>query len=187
MVTRVPGREAVSLREVIEELMNIGFDRTDISVVAGCGAIEHEFDAMPEDIIHLVGEPDVPCAAYLEHGALVQAKAVIIGALVHAAAIAAIVPAVSFDATLMTTIAAAIVAACLGGLIGAMACQLIDRHHNDYVNQQLSRGGLLWVSTMTNTLETRACHILQRHAARNVQVSDAAYAAPNFTNAMNLG
>ncbi len=141
--------------------MDIGFDRTDISVVAGCGAIEHEFGTMPNDISHLVGEPDVPRAAHVEHAALVQAKA---------------------------AIAAAVGAACLGGFIGAMSSRLIDRHHNYYVNQQLSRGGLLlWVSAATNALETQACRILQRHAARHVQVRDAAYVAPNFANAINLG
>jgi hypothetical protein len=195
LVTRVPVREAVgvlrderSLREVIEELVDVGFDRSDFSVVARCGVVEHELGAMPDDITHLVGEPDAPRAIYVEHTALVQAKAAIIGAFVYAATMAAIIPAVSFDASLMTTIAAAVGAACLGGFIGAMSTRLIDRHHNNYVNQQLVRGGLLlWVSTATRTLEARAYRILQRHAARHVQVRDAAYAAPNFANAINLG
>jgi len=70
LVTNVPVWEAVGelrdgmyLREVIEELMCEGFDRTDISVVAGCGVVVRELSAMPDDATNPVGEPDVPRAA----------------------------------------------------------------------------------------------------------------------------
>ncbi len=59
-----------------------------------------------------------------------------------------------------------------GGALLALA-GLIDRHHVQYLQEQLERGGLLlWVRTEDAEHEKRAREILERYSARDMHVHD---------------
>ena len=73
-----------------------------------------------------------------------------------------------------------------GGLIGAGLSRLLDRHHAEYLQEQLTRGGLLlWVRTQDEAHESRATVILERHSADDVHIHDLPAAEFAFTGGVS--
>lgn len=194
-MTSIPVREAVgvlhdepSLRDAVDELLISGFDRADISVVAGRRSVESKFGVMYDDVTHLEDEPEAPRAVYVGCDSRTEAKVAVVGGLAYLGAIGAIGWVVASGGTLAATVAGAVIVGGFGGLVGGLVSNILDQHHAAYVDQQLARGGLLlWISTADRDCEARACQILKRHAARDVHVHDLAHAGPNLAGATNLG
>ena len=192
-MTGGPLREAVgvlqdesALRAAVDELLISGFDRSDISVVAGRRSVERKFGAMYDDVTDLEDEPEAPVTAYIGCDSRTEAKAAVVGGLVYVGAVGAVGAMVASGGTLAASFAAAAIAGGVGGLIGGAISKYLDRHHAEYVDQQLTRGGLLlWVHTADRDREVRACQILKRQAARDVHVHDVVHAKPNVVSGVS--
>ena len=192
-MTSGPLREAVgvlqdesALRAAVDELLISGFDRSDISVVAGRRSVERKLGAMYDDVTDLEDEPDAPVTVYVGCDSRTEAKAVVVGGLVYVGAVGAIGTVVTSGGTLAAAFTAAAIAGGVGGLIGGVISKFLDRHHAEYVDQQLTRGGLLlWVHTADRDHEVRACQILKRQSARDVHVHDIVHAKPNVVSGVS--
>ena len=110
-------REAVAvfqnendLQAAIDELESHGFDRADISLLAGEQAIEQKLGHKYEKVAQLEDDPDVPRAAYVSTEAIGDAEGSLIGAPLYIAATAAAGAILVSGGTLAAAIAGAVVA-----------------------------------------------------------------------------
>ncbi len=118
-----------------------------------------------------------PVSGYVDCESRTAAKAVVVGGLFYVGAVGAAGSVVASGGTLVAAVEGAAIAGGVGGLIGVVLAILLHQHDAGYVGQQLARGGLLlWVRTADRDRETRACQILKRQAALDVDVRDVVHA-----------
>lgn len=173
-------REAVAvlddekmLEAAIDDLMSAGFDRAEISLLAGAEAVERELGHRYRRVADLEDDAGVPRAFYVSKEAIGDAEGALVGGLLYVGAVAAAGAVVATGGTLAAVITAASLAGGAGGLIGATLAKLVGDHHATHLQEQLDRGGLLlWVRTRDMAHEERATAILRRHSAHDVHVHD---------------
>ncbi len=185
-----PGKEesagSVTIREAVavfhsrdsfeaaaDELMNSGFDRSELSLLASPRAIEEKLGHLYEKVGELEDDPRVPRVAYAGRDSLVEARTGIVGGLAYVGALAAVGAVVASGGTLAWAIAAALAAGGSGTVIGGLLARMIGRDRAKSLEQQLEKGGLLlWVRVRDEEHEGRAIAILDRHSADDVHVHD---------------
>lgn len=162
--------DAETLEAAIDDLESHEFDRAQLSLLAGRHAVEEKLGHRYAKAAEVEDDPEVPRTAYVSREAIGDAEGALIGGLVYVGAAGAVVATAG---TLATAIVAATLSGAAGGLIGSALANLVDRHHADYLQDQLERGGLLlWVRTFDAPQEKLAVEILERHSAEDVHVHD---------------
>lgn len=165
--------DLASLEAAIDELLSSGFDRDELSLLASEKTVEKKLGTRYERVEQMEDDPDAPRTAYVSRESLGDAEGGLVGGLLYVGAAAAAGAVVASGGTLAAAIAAAAAAGGAGGVIGAALAYLIDRHHADFLQEQIDRGGiLLWVRTVDEKAETRATEILKKHSAHDVHVHD---------------
>ncbi len=163
--------DAESLQTAIDDLLSHGFDRAEISVLAGHDAVARTLGHDYTDVRSLEDDPQVPTTAFVPKESLGDAEGAVIGTFLYLPAVIGTVAVVASGGTLAAAIAAAAVGAGVGGGIGTLLSRLIERHHANYLEDQLKRGGLLlWVRTRDGDHEARAQEVLKRHSAGDVHL-----------------
>jgi outer membrane lipoprotein SlyB len=162
-----------SLQEAIDELLSSGFDRAELSLLAGEHAVEEKLGHRYRKAAELEDEPRVPRSAYVSVESIGDAEGGLIGGLMYIGAVVAGGAVVASGGTLAGAFLAAAMAGGAGGLFGTALAKLIDHHHADYLQRQLDKGGLLlWVRTRDLDHEQRAKRILERHSGDDVHVHE---------------
>jgi len=161
------------LQEAIDELLSSGFDRAELSLLAGEHAIEEKLHDRYRKVAELEDDPRVPRTAYISLESIGDAEGGLIGGLMYIGAVVAGGAVVASGGTLAGAFLAAAMAGGAGGLFGSALAKLIDYHHADYLQGQLDKGGLvLWVHVRDPEHEQRAKRILERHSGEDVHVHD---------------
>jgi hypothetical protein len=162
-----------SFQSAVEDLMSAGFDRAELSLLAGARAIEEKLGHAYQRIQELADDPTVPRAAYVGNHSLAEGRTGVIGGLAYIGAIVGAGAVVASGGTLAAAIAAAAIAGGGGGLVGGWAAQYLGRDRGEALQRQLDHGGLLlWVHVRDAAHEQRAVEILARHGAEDVHVHD---------------
>ncbi len=162
-----------TLQSAVDELLISGFDRAQMSLLAGHRAVEEKLGHMYERVAEVEDDPEAPHIAYIGSDSRVEAEAGLIGGLAYVGAVATVGAIVASGGTVAAALLGAAAAGGAGGLIGAGLASFIDQHHADYLEEQLSRGGLLlWVNTPDEDHERRASDILRRHSADDIHVHE---------------
>jgi outer membrane lipoprotein SlyB len=162
-----------SLQEAIDELLSSGFDRAELSLLAGEHAVEENLGHRYRKVGELEDDPRVPRTAYVSLESIGDAEGGLIGGLMYIGAVVAGGAAVASGGTLAGAFLAAAMAGSAGGLLGSALAKLIDYHHADYLQRQLDKGGLvLWVHVCDPEHEERAKRILERRSGEDVHVHD---------------
>lgn len=160
-----------SLEAAIDELESSGFDRAQLSLLAGQDAVEEKLGHIYDKVSELEDDPKVPRTAYVSTEAVGDAEGALVGALLYVGAVATAGAIVATGGALATAITGAVLTGGAGALIGSSLAGLVGRQHGDYLQQQLDRGGLLlWVRVVDAAHEKRATSILARHSAHDVHV-----------------
>jgi hypothetical protein len=160
---------AERLESAIDDLLSSGFDRAQLSMLAGEQAVRTKLAGRYRSTAELTDEPAAPRAAVISSAAIGDAEGGLIGALAYVGATAAVGVIVLAGGTLGATIAAAVLAGGAGGLIGTALARLVGHHHAAYLEDQIANGGLLlWVRAANAADEQRALAIVTRHAADQV-------------------
>jgi hypothetical protein len=137
---------AEDLEAAIEELLRSGFDRAQLGLLASERAIEDKLKHRYRRVTELADDPTVPRIAYVSTAAVGDAKGALIGGLTYVGATAAIGAIVMSGGALAVTLIAALVAGGTGTLLGSILARLVGRHHAEYLNNHIAKGGLLlWV------------------------------------------
>ena len=161
-----------SLQAAVDELQASGFDRSEISLLAGEHAVEAKLGHVYQKVKELEDDPKVPRAAFIGRDSMVEARVGVIGGLAYVGALAAVGVIAASGGTLAAAIIGA-VAAGGGGLIGSVASRWLGRDRAKEVQAQLDKGGLLlWVRIRDGDHEQRAMEILGKHSADDVHVHD---------------
>jgi hypothetical protein len=160
-------------QSAVDDLMSAGFDRAELSLLAGARAIEEKLGHAYRKIEELEDDPKVPRAAYVSNHSLAEGRTGVIGGLAYVGAVVGAGAVVASGGTLAAAIAAAAIAGGGGGLVGGWAAQYLGRDRGQALQDQLDRGGLLlWVHLRDAARERRAVEILKRHGAEDVHVHD---------------
>jgi hypothetical protein len=173
-------REAVAVFDTadefdaaIEDLMSAGFDRADISLLAGQHAVEEKLGHRYRRVADVEDDPNVPRTYYVEESDVAEAEAGVVGALMYIGAAATAGAVVASGGTLAGVIMAAALAGTAGGLIGSVLAGIIGSRHAEHLHEQLEAGGLLlWVHLRDAAHEARAVEILKRHTGHDIHVHD---------------
>ncbi|MCC3305894.1 hypothetical protein [Sneathiella sp. HT1-7] len=160
-----------SLQAAIDELESSGFDRADLSLLAGETTVEEKLGHAYTKVAELEDNPDVPTIAYIPTESIGEAEGALIGTPMYiAAATTAGIMAVA-GGPIALTIAAVAAAGAAGGLIGTVLATFLDKHHADYLQDQLDHGGLvLWVRARDEPHGQEAVTILKKHSAHDVHL-----------------
>lgn len=160
-----------TLQDAIDELLSSGFERAELSLLAGEHTIEEKLGHKYEKIGELEDDASVPTSAYVSTESVGDAEGGLVGGLMYIGATAAAGAIVASGGTLAAAVAAAALAGGAGGLIGSFLAKWVGDHHAHYLQEQLDHGGLLlWVRTWDAQDEKRAVEIMRRHTGRDVHV-----------------
>jgi len=171
-------REAVAvfqstdaLQDAIDDLLSSGFNRAELSLLAGEKAVEEKLHHAYQKVQELEDNPDTPKVAYVSTESVGDAEGALVGALVYVGAVVAAGAVVATGGTMAAALGAAVIAGGGGGLIGSAFAKMIGESHADYLQGELDRGGLLlWVRTWDAEHEARAVQILKKHSGQDVHV-----------------
>jgi hypothetical protein len=159
------------LEAAIDELLSSGFDRAEISLLAGEGAVARELGGRFRPVAELADDPGVPRAAFVSTEAIGDAEGGLIGGLAYLGATAGIGAVVMSGGALAATVGAAILAGGAGGLVGSVLARWVGHHHAAHLQSQIENGGLLlWVRAWNEGDEGGATSIIAKHAADHVHV-----------------
>jgi hypothetical protein len=165
--------DAETLDDAIEELLVAGFDRAEISLLAGEKAVVEKLGHRYQRVRELEDDPNVARAAYVEKDSIVEGRAGMVGGMAYVGALAAVGVIVASGGTLGAAILGATLAGGGGGLLGTVVAGWLSRRHADHIEEQLKKGGLLlWVHIKDDEHEKRARKILETHSAADVHVHD---------------
>jgi hypothetical protein len=160
---------AERFESAIDELLSSGFDRAELSLLAGERAIEAKLPGRYRPATEMADDPSVPRAAFVSSAAIGDAEGGLIGALAYVGASVAVGVIVMSGGALPATIAAAVIAGGTGGAIGSALARWLGQHHANYLHEQIDNGGLLlWARAPNAAREERATAIMERHQADNV-------------------
>ena len=163
--------DAVSLEAAIDDLESSGFDRAEISLLAGENAVVEKLGHHYARVTELEDDPEVPRSAFVSTQSIGDAKGALVGGLVYVGAVAAAGAMVASGGSALAAVIAASALGGAGGLIGTTLGQMVERHHADYLREQIDRGGLLlWVHARDDAHQQRAKAILSRHSAHDVHI-----------------
>jgi hypothetical protein len=162
-------RKGDDLEAAIDALLSSGFDRAQLSLLAGERAIQDKLEHRYGRVAELADDPAAPRAAYVSAAAIGDAKGALIGGLTYVGATAAIGAVVMSGGALAATLMAAMVAGGTGTLLGSILARLVGRHHAEYLHRQIERGGLLlWVRAWEPADEPLAIRILRKYGGDGV-------------------
>lgn len=171
-------KTAGTLQEAIDDLMSSGFDRAELSLLAGEHAVEEKLGHKYQKVTELEDDAAVPRCCYVSTESIGGAEGGLIGGLLYVGAVAAAGAIVASGGTFAAAITGAALAGGAGGLIGSVLARLVGDHHAHYLQEQLEHGGLLlWVRTRDAEHEKRAVDILRKHSGLDVHVHAIPWAA----------
>jgi hypothetical protein len=162
---------ANDLQAAIDELLSSGFDRAELSLLAGQNAVNEKLGGGFADARALEDDPAVPRSAYVSPEAIGDAQGGVVGALAYAGATIAAGMIIMSGGTIVAAIVAATLVGGAGGAAGALLAKWLGDHHARYLQTQIDHGGLLlWVRTRDVKAEERALRILRRHSSGDAHV-----------------
>ncbi len=163
----------IDLRSAIDALLTSGFNRADLSLLAGEKALREKLAGLYQNVQELEDDPETPHVAYVSKETIGEAEGAVIGAPMYIAGATAAGVVAAAGGPLATGLAAITAAAGAGAALGAVFARMIGRRHADYIEKQLDHGGiLLWVRTWDLQDETTATRILKAHSAHDVHIHD---------------
>ncbi|MGH6943470.1 MAG: hypothetical protein ACREH6_04505 [Geminicoccaceae bacterium] len=162
-----------ALLAAVEDLMKAGFDRAELSLLAGERTVQEKLGRAYEKVDDLEDDGTVPRIAFVGNHSEAIGRVGIIGGLAYIGATVAAGAVVASGGALAATIAAAAIAGGGGGVLGAFTARLLGRERARGLQHQLDHGGLLlWVHCRDEEHERRATDILTRTGAEHVHIHD---------------
>lgn len=164
-------KDAAVLQAAIDDLLESGFDRAELSLLASEQAVEEKLGHHYQKVGSRADDPVIPRAAYISPEAIGGAEGGLIGVLMYVGAMAAAGAIVASGGTLTAIIVGAALTGGVGGLIGSILAKWVGEDHAQHLQHHVDHGGLLlWVRTWTPADEARAISILTRHSGEKTHI-----------------
>jgi hypothetical protein len=165
--------DADSLHAAIDELREHGFMRQELSILAGDKAVKAKLSHIYSHVEDAEDDPAAPRTIFVPSETIGEAQGAVISLPLYIAAMTATGIVVASGGTLLSAILAATAAGTAGAAIGGIFAGMIAKHHADFIQAQIDKGGLLlWVHLRSPDLEETAKDILSRHAAHDVHIHE---------------
>jgi hypothetical protein len=167
-----------ALDAAVDDLLEGGFDRADISLLASERAVADKLGHAYQRVAELEDDPSAARVAYVAREDYGAAEGGLISGLVYVGALAGAGAVVASGGALGGVLLTAALSGGAGGAAGVALARWIDRQRAERLNEQLKKGGLLmWVHVRSEKAEARAKAVLERHGAEDVHGHDLARAA----------
>ena len=162
--------DVASLDDAVAALMNAGFKKDDISLLASEAAVEAKLGHRYQRVEELEDDPKAPRVVYRTLADLADHERSIANSLTVLPAVIAAGTVVASVGVVAAVIAGAAVS---GAVLSTVLAKWLDKSHADHLQEQLERGGLLiWVSTPTLDKRDTAVRILMNYATSDVHVHE---------------
>lgn len=162
---------ADDLQQAIDDLLNSGFDRAELSLLATEAAVDAKLGHAYRKVEALEDDPSVPRTCYVSPESVGDAEGALVGSLLYVGGLAAAGAVVASGGALAAAFGAAALVGGAGGMVGAALASLVGDSHARHLQEHLAHGGLLlWVRTRTTGHERLAMDILRRHSGRDAHV-----------------
>jgi hypothetical protein len=169
---------SADLQAAIDELLNAGFDRAELSFLASADTVEEKLGHAYRKVSDIADDPDTPRTTYVSTEEIGDAQGGLIGGLFYIGALVAAGAVVVSDGSLAAAFAAAAVSGGAGGYIGSLLGGVLGHHHANHLQEQIDKGGLLlWVHARDPGREARSIAILRTYCGDDVHVHETAIAA----------
>jgi hypothetical protein len=167
-----------ALEAAIDDLLEGGFDRAHISLLASERAVAEKLGHAYERVAELEDDASAARVGYVSKEDYGAAEGGLISGLVYVGALAGAGAIVASGGALGGVLLTAALSGGAGGAVGIALARWIDRRRAEGLNEQLRKGGLLmWVHASSDALEARAKEILGRHGAEDVHGHELGHAA----------
>jgi hypothetical protein len=162
-----------ALQAAVDELLHNGFDRAEISMLAGEEVVERKLGHVYEKVSELEDDPNAPRIGFVGRDSLTEGRASAIGTLGYVGAVAAVGAVVASGGALAWVLLAGAAAGGGGAALGGLLAKAFGRGRAKDIEAQINKGGLLlWVRTCSQDREARATEILKKHGAEDVHVHE---------------
>jgi hypothetical protein len=173
-------REAVGIfnspqdvEHVVRDLMTVGFDRADISILATEETVRDKLGRYYQDTHAAADDPRAPRQSWAEPESRAVGQTALTGVLGYIGAVTAGGVAFATGGAAALVIAAGVIGGGVSGGIGFGLGRLIDDEVADSLETQLEHGGIVvWVKVEDEDEASTAGAVLTRHAAQDVHVHD---------------
>jgi hypothetical protein len=164
--------DADNMQDAIDALLSSGFDRAELSLLASEETVDEKLGHKYQKVAELEDDAAVPRTRYyVSQEAISEGEYVFTGGLVLLGTLGTVGIIVASGGTLAAAITGAALGAGSGGILGELLARFIGAQHAEYIQEQLSHGGLLvWVRCLNPEREKSAMEILAKHSARDVHV-----------------
>lgn len=161
--------DAKSLESAAQELMNQGFDRSLLSLIATESVLAEKLGGHLDTSKSLVDSDDAPRIAYTDHSELSLGQGAIISGLFYLGAMIGTGVVFASGGAPLVALIAATVGGVSGGGIGAALSNRLGQAVADKVSDEVARGGIiLWVRTVDAEHEALALKIMRDSGASDV-------------------
>jgi hypothetical protein len=166
-------RSREELETAVEALLQGGFDRADIDLMASVDAVKEKLGGLYAPVEELADVSDVPRRAFLAREDVIIPMAAAGGILTYLGAVAGAFGVVASGGALALAIAAAGVGGAAAGGLAALIGRALGREQARELERQMAAGGLvLWVRVRSPEREEKAQQILKDHGAEGVRVHE---------------
>ena len=165
--------DAENLQAAIDELSEHGFMRQELSILADDKAVKAKLSHLYRFVEDAEDDPAAPRTIFVPSETIGEAQGAVISVPLYIAAMTATSIVVASGGTLLSAILAATAAGTAGAAIGSIFAGMIAKHHADFIQDQIDKGGLLlWVHLRSPDLEEPAKEILSKYAAHDVHIHE---------------
>lgn len=171
-------REAVArfqdpetFQQAIDDLLVHGFDRADLSLLAGERLIEKALHHAYATTRELEDNPDTPVMAYSSRESMGDVEGAIIGGCAYLGTLLCLVPTLAFGGGVYAAVGMAAAGAFAGAALGVIFARMLAVRQAARVASEIGHGGLLlWVRVPTPEKESRALEILNQHSGADAHI-----------------
>ena len=162
---------ATALEQAIDTLLSHGFDRADLSLLAGESTVARELGHRYERVEELEDDNAVPRSAWVSTESIGDAEGGLIGVPLYIGAVTAAGMVIASGGTVLAALGPALLAGGAGAVLGSLLAVWLGEERAKVLEQQIEHGGLLlWVTLHDAGHETRALELLKAEGARDVHV-----------------
>jgi hypothetical protein len=161
------------LETAVGALMEQGFDRADIDIMAGVDAVVQKLGGIYAPAHELTDVPQTPRREFRAREDVTVPLAGAAGILTYVGATAAALGVVASGGALAAAAVAAAAGGAAAGGIGALIARALGQEEAQELEDQLALGGLvLWVRVRSPEREPKAQQILREQGAEAVRVHE---------------
>lgn len=163
--------DADAMQQAIEDILSSGFKHDDVSLLASEETVDKKLGHKYRKVAEIEDDAAVPRIRYLSQEAVSEGEYVFTGGLVFLGALSAAGIIVASGGALAGALTGAALGAGTWGLLGELLARFIGAQHAEYIQEQLTHGGLLlWVRCSNSERENSAIEILSRHSGSDVHM-----------------